>query len=281
MFEAQTPQAALAACRRALCGGGVFDAHSVARIILCDVLKTDMHGLLMARTPLGVAQQKEIARKSERVLRGEPVQYVVGYADFMGLRMRVTPQVLIPRFDTETLVAWAAERAKAGDCALDVCCGSGCVGIALKRLRPDVRVCACDISPRALIVAAQNDAAHQTGIRFREGDLCAPFGDEAFGLIVANPPYIAAREVDELSPRVRDFEPRLALDGGEDGLLVYRRLLPQAAARLTPGGALGVEIGFDQAEAVSSLFLENGLKDVRVILDMERRPRVVVGDREE
>jgi release factor glutamine methyltransferase len=275
------PLAALAGCQRALCEAGMADAQSVARHLVCHVLSVDMHGLMTQAQALTGEQSAHLDDLTRRVCAGEPVQYTVGYGHLMGLRFVVTPDVLIPRFDTETLVQWALSRAKNGAAVLDACTGSGCVAIALKVLRPDLRVYACDISLAALSVARMNADIHGTHIEFACGELTEPFANRAFDLITANPPYIAADVLGTLPENVRLHEPRLALCGGADGLDVYRRLVPQCAVILKPGGALGVEIGYDQADAVAALFEQNGLINIRVHEDMEHRPRVVAGEREE
>ena len=218
-----------------------------------------------------------------------PYQYIVGFADFMGLAYEVNPDVLIPRLDTEILgqetlkiVGFEAE-------VLDMCTGCGCIGISLKRYRPDLFVTCSDISHKALNVARKN-AAHQhlelanetgsmeMGVRLVEGDLFEPFeDDEKFDCIVSNPPYVTEAEYRDLMPEVKNHEPVLALLAGEDGLDIYRRLIKDAPAHLKENGNLIMEIGAGQAQAVTALMEEAGFKDITVIKDLAELDRVVKG----
>jgi len=191
----------------------------------------------------------------DRRASGEPVQYILGTADFMGLRFRVAEGVLIPRQDTETLVEAALIdlRQRPGRPALlDLCCGSGCVGLSLASLAPHARVTLSDISPEALEVARANQKALGVKAELRQGDLFGAVGRERFDVITANPPYIPSGELPTLQREVR-FEPALALDGGADGLDFYRRIAEAAADHLNPGGALFVEVGIRQAPDVRAI----------------------------
>ena len=281
MSKGLMPMTALSQCHKLLQDAGIGDARSISQILVCHVLNCGVHEILMSDKPIKKAQVEQLAKLTGRVFNGEPVQYVVGYADFMGMRFTLTKDVLIPRFDTETLVQWAVTRSPKGKKIADVCTGSGCVAITVKALRPDLEVSACDISEAALLVAQQNAQRLQSDVRFALGDLLTPFKNETFDIIVSNPPYISAAEYASLPAMVKEYEPRLALYGGQDGLDVYRRLIGQAASHLNAGGALGVEIGYEQADAISNLFLQYGFADVQVLLDMDHRPRVVAGEWEE
>ena len=195
----------------------------------------------------------------DRRSAGEPVQYILGNADFMGLRFEVTPEVLIPRQDTETLAEAALIdlRGRPGEPALlDLCAGSGCVGLSLGSLAPGARVTLADISREALDVARRN--AHALGVRaeLRHGDLFAAVGRDRFDVIASNPPYIPRPQLDGLQREVR-FEPRLALDGGEDGLDFYRRIAADAPDHLNAGGSIFLEVGIGEAEAVLALLKES------------------------
>ena len=181
----------------------------------------------------------------DRRVGGEPVQYILGTADFMGLRFFVAPGVLIPRQDTETLAeaALVALRAMPGSPAvLDLCAGSGCVGLSLASLAPDARVTLADVSREALEIARRNERALGVKVELRHGDLYDAVGQARFDLIVSNPPYIPSAALLRLQREVR-FEPRLALDGGADGLDFYRRIAADAPGRLNPGGAIYLEVG--------------------------------------
>ena len=163
--------------------------------------------------------------------------------------------------------------------ALDLCTGSGCIAIAFARHRPTWDVTASDISPDALSVASDN--AHRTGairnLRLLQGSLFEPVGRQRFDLVTGNPPYIPAADIAGLPNDVRDFEPRLALDGGADGLSLVRKIVDQAPSHLTPGGLLALEIGADQGAATLEIFRAGGLREVEVARDLGGRDRVVSG----
>ena len=186
---------------------------------------------------------------------GEPVQYILKNACFMGLNFEVSPAVLIPRQDTETLVEAALialQTASDAPAALDLCAGSGCIGLSLASLSPHARVTLADVSREALDVARRN--AHALGVKaeFRHGDLFQAIGREKFDLIVSNPPYIPRGELGDLQREVQ-YEPRLALDGGADGLDFYRRIAADAEKHLNPGGSIYLEVGIGEAPAVLEL----------------------------
>ena len=186
---------------------------------------------------------------------GEPVQYILGSADFMGLKFQVSPGVLIPRQDTETLVEAALIALQgAGDDPrlLDLCTGSGCIGLSLASLVPRARVTLCDASREALEIAKKNMHALGVKVDIRHGDLFDAVGRAKFDLIASNPPYIPRGELSELQKEVQ-YEPRLALDGGPDGLDFYRRIASEAGSHLNPGGSVYLEVGIGQAPAVLEL----------------------------
>lgn len=194
----------------------------------------------------------------DRRAAGEPVQYILGSADFMGLRFRVNESVLIPRQDTETLVETALielRRRPGSPAVLDLCAGSGCVGLSLASLAPHARVTLADISPEALEVARANAKDLGVRVELRQGDLFGAVPRERFDIIASNPPYIPTGELATLQREVR-FEPRVALDGGGDGLDFYRRIAEAAPGRLNPGGAIFVEVGIGEAPAVLALLKE-------------------------
>ena len=258
--------------------GGRLDAE----LLLADLLQLDRVGLyLNFDRPLDPG---ELARFRERVgrrARREPLQYILGRAEFWSLPFRVGPAVLVPRPDTEVLVEEALDRAPVTPQILDVGTGSGAIAVALAHELPAARVTALDISATALAVAQQNAADNGVAerIRFVEGDLHA-LAPEAFDLVVANPPYIAEGELAGLMPEVRDFEPRLALAGGADGLDAYRALARQAPRLLTAAGWLLVEVGAGQAEAVRALLAAAGLTNLFCRDDYAGVPRVVGGQRD-
>jgi release factor glutamine methyltransferase len=219
---------------------------------------------------------------------GKPVAYLVGQREFFSLPFEVTPDVLIPRPETETLVVraldLAKERFKSGALHIaDVGTGSGILAVTLAKRLPQARVTAIDLSPKALAVANRNAEKHGVADRITwiEGDVLAGVPASAtFDLIISNPPYVLTSEMATLPADVRNFEPALALDGGEQGTTVIERLLPQAAERLKPGGWLLIEIGPTTAARTESLIdATPGLERQPTLKDLARLPRVVQAKR--
>lgn len=262
-------------------GRGIDSPRLDAELLLADLLQMDRVGLyLNYERPL---ENGELAAFRERVRRRagcEPLAYILGHTEFWSLPLKVSPEVLIPRPDTELLVEEALKRLNGPVRILDVGTGSGALAVALAYERPEWQVTAFDISVAALAVAAENSRGNGVAerITFIEGDLAA-LPDGPFDLIVANPPYIPAADLAGLMPDVRDFEPRLALDGGVDGLDAYRALAGQAARVLANGGWLLVEVGIGQAAAVQELFGQAGLAEVFASRDLAGIERVVGGRR--
>lgn len=217
--------------------------------------------------------QEALRRRASHI----PLQHITGEQDFMGLTFRVNEHVLIPRQDTETLVEQTLKEIPEGSRILDLCTGSGCVIISLVVLGKELAGVGVDISDEALAVARDN-GARLAGDRvdFIHSDLFDSVTGK-FDCIVSNPPYIPSKDIEELEPEVKDHEPRLALDGTEDGLLFYRNITKEAHDYLNQGGWLLVEIGYDQGESVSQLFIDNGFKEVEVIRDLAGNNRVVKG----
>lgn len=210
-----------------------------------------------------------------------PLEYVIGHTEFMGLTFEVNENVLIPRQDTETLVE-AVYPLCFGKRVLDVCTGSGCIGLSIGILgKPSVLVMS-DCSREALCVAQQNKKRlmqEDCGLPHTEfvcGNLFENI-DGVFDIIVSNPPYIETSVIPELMPEVKRFEPQLALDGGSDGLVVYRRLIEAAPLHLCEGGMLWLEIGYNQGSSVSDLMNGRGFTDVRVEKDLAGNDRVISG----
>ncbi len=255
------------------------------------------------------AEQINPYRESlERRLRGEPLQYITGETEFYGLPFVVTPDVLIPRPETEHLVEKAIEIATALDSSVtgldfsraeshrkqdwasapagflrivDVGTGSGAIAVALARHLPAAQITALDISQPALRIARQNAGCNGVSgsIRFLQGDLLEPLNGEWFDMIVSNPPYVPTPDQDSLAVEVRDYEPALALFAGQDGLDIYRRLIPAAYPLLAPGGFLLLEIGQGQSEAVGTLLENAGFGQIEFVPDLQSIPRVVCGRR--
>lgn len=262
-------------------GRGIDSPRLDAELLLADALGLDRVGLyLNFERPLQAGELAGFREKVKRRAGREPLAYILGHTEFWSLPLKVTPEVLIPRPDTELLVEQALARSTVVTRVLDVGTGSGALAIALGHERPDWAVTAIDISPAALAVARENARGNGVAerITFIEADLAAlPAGP--YELIVANPPYIPHGELTTLMPEVRDYEPLLALDGGADGLDPYRALAGQAVHRLTPGGWLLVEVGFDQAAVVQELFAGAGLTEIFTARDLAGIERVVGGKR--
>lgn len=225
------------------------------------------------------AAGKRMAQILRRRIAGEPLEYVLGYTEFMGLRLSVGPDVLIPRHETEILVEAVLAEVKSREnraAVLDLCSGSGAICVSLACMSQEIKITASDISLRALAVARANARKHavEGRIRFAVCDLFAGFKGK-FDVIVSNPPYVSREQIRWLAPEVRK-EPFQALDGGTDGLDFYRRIAGGARHFLSPGGALIVEIGCGQADEVSRLFKDYGLARKTVVKDYSGIDRVLV-----
>jgi release factor glutamine methyltransferase len=258
--------------------GPVIDARLLVEAA-ADATRTDIvTDPYRALTP---EQEARLDGYLARRERREPVSHILGRKGFWKIMLRVTRDVLTPRPDTETVVEYALRSfpEHAPWRILDLGVGSGAILLALLAERPAARGLGVDVSEEALAVARDNAAA--LGLAGRcallRGDWTAGLDSSAFDLVVANPPYIAADVMDTLEPEVRDHEPRLALEGGPDGLDHYRVLAPEILRVLKPGGHFAVEIGYDQKEAVESLFREAGAFNVTTIRDLGDRDRVVAG----
>ena len=257
------------------------DKRMEAELLLCHVLNTSRALLLAHDTDMITDTNAEAYRALvARRKADEPFQYLIGTASFMGLDFAVTPDVLIPRFDTERLVETCLELLQdiAQPIVLDICTGSGAIAVSISHYRKDAVVYAGDISEAALAIATQNNQRLDSRVCFRQGDLTEPFADlhGTVHLIASNPPYITTQEMQEL-PHDVQREPHLALWGGDDGLDFYRKLTTDAPQLLCNGGWLVFEIGWKQGEAVSQLMQQQGFVDVAVIQDWQGNDRVVVG----
>lgn len=227
-----------------------------ARLLLEHVLGRD-HAYLVAHgdDPLTAAQRAAYDAMLARAAAGEPIPYLIGHAPFYGLEFAVSPAVLIPRPETEQLVEMALEWARGREPlrVVDVGTGSGCIAVSLARRLPAAQVVAVDVSAAALAVARANAERHAPGrVHLLRGDLLSALAP-GFDLIVANLPYVTRPEWTALPDGVKSYEPVLALDGGADGLDLIRALLPQAAARLRPGGLVLLEIGWRQGAAAAGV----------------------------
>jgi release factor glutamine methyltransferase len=281
--------AVLVETRRLLEQAGNESAGQEARWIVEHVLRLPAHRVASDRDRL-LSQGELVAARGlvgRRVGR-EPLQYILGTQEFCGLEFDVNQAVLIPRPETELLVEYVAQRIPVERQAtiLDVCTGSGCIAVAIARLRPRTRVIATDLSNASLDVARHNAARHAVGehITWLEGDLLGPLaGQELEGridIIVSNPPYIAEADWATLQPEVRLFEPRDALVAGPQGTELHERLLQEAGHYLSPGGALIMEIGAGQARAIRRIVDQiSGYRFHQLVHDAAGLERVVIVER--
>ncbi|HEY1209834.1 MAG TPA: peptide chain release factor N(5)-glutamine methyltransferase [Terracidiphilus sp.] len=217
----------------------------------------------------------------ERRYKGEPIQYITGETEFYDLPFRVTPDVLIPRPETEHLVDKVIEVAARFEQPriVDVGTGAGAIAVALAHKLPHAKIAAIDISERALAVARENAKRNGVSIRFLPGDLLAPVTGERFEIVVSNPPYVPNADRATLSVEVREHEPALALLAGDDGLDVFRRLIPAAFGALTPGGFLTLEIGYGQSTAIAEMLTRAGFEQIEFVPDLQGIPRVACARR--
>jgi release factor glutamine methyltransferase len=259
-------------------GGPVIDARllveAAAEATRVDIV-TDPHRALTAE------QQARLEDYLARRARREPVSHILGRKGFWKIMLQVTPDVLTPRPDTETVVEYVLRDfpEHAPWHVLDLGVGSGAILLSILAERPAARGLGVDVSEEALAVARENTAnlglAGRTALM--RGDWTWGLHGDSFDLVVSNPPYIASHVIETLEPEVRDHEPRLALEGGVDGLDAYRTLAPEILRVLKPGGRFAVEIGYDQKAAVEALFRDAGATEVITLRDLADRDRVVAG----
>ncbi|HEV3470021.1 MAG TPA: peptide chain release factor N(5)-glutamine methyltransferase [Pyrinomonadaceae bacterium] len=274
---------ALGEAAETLRAAGVAESRREAGSLLAHVTGLDRTRLLThPEDRLAPESLTEFRRAVARRAAGEPLQYVTGRQDFYGLEFEVTPDVLIPRPETELLVEAALELLREAPAPLvcDVGTGSGCIAVALLVARPGARAVALDISPAALAVAARNAARHGVAPRLTPlvSDCFEALGagpEIRFDIIVSNPPYVAERDLAGLQREVREHEPRVALTPGGDGLSVIRRLVAESPRLLVPGGHLLFEIGFDQHERVRSLVDPSVWSLLDIHRDLQGIPRTV------
>lgn len=267
---------------RTLQAAGIEEAALDARLLLEAVCSTDRNDLLVhGEQPVAPEAEEKylnwIRQRAEHI----PLQQLTGEQDFMGLTFAVNEHVLIPRQDTEILVEEVLKELHDGMRILDMCTGSGCILLSLLHYSNDCEGLGVDLSAEALEVAGRNVLKVLTPEKaehahFLQSDLFEKV-EGKFEIIVSNPPYIASAEVEKLMPEVRDHEPRMALDGTEDGLHFYRRIIEEAGKHLVSSGMLFFEIGYDQAQAVSELMRTEGYCEVQVVQDYAGLDRVVLG----
>ena len=270
--------------RAALKRAGVETYSLEARLLVSHAVGKSKEAFLRdLRLYTSTENEQKINALLQRRLAGEPLAYLIGEWEFYGLPIKVTPDVLIPRMDTEVLVETAVNALvgrKMDARILDLCSGSGCIGCAISHELPAARLVMVDISDRALEVSKQNLRLNrQNRTICLKADALAkpPMSIGTFDLIVSNPPYVPSFEILTLDSSVRDYEPLGALDGGEDGLMFYRAIVRNWKGVLRPGGQLMFEVGETQADAVSDLMRGAGFRDIATVEDTAGVRRVVIG----
>lgn len=279
-----------------LSDAGIDDAARDAKLLYCFLDNIDSVGFMMRwQDVLPDNMCERYFELTERRAAGEPLQYITGSQEFMGLPFCVNPSVLIPRQDTETMVEDAIELIEKGTLrgeeytksrtvrdVLDLCCGSGAIGISIAKFCDKTKVVCSDISEKAIKTGAKNAALNGCkSVKFEKSDLFSAFksklGRKKFDLIISNPPYIESSVIPTLQREIKDHEPMTALDGGEDGLDFYRRIAAEAAEYLHKNGVLMLEIGFNQGQAVTEL-LESAGKFTAVLClkDLAEKDRIIV-----
>lgn len=274
--------AALRRAVRTLEQNDVGSARMNAETLLMFVLGCDRAYLYAhpERKLTGDEENRYNATITERAT-GKPTQYITGHQEFWGLDFIVSPAVLIPRPETEHAIETVLELAHTQEFRkiADIGTGSGCIAVALAKEFPGAKLSAVDISPPALEIARANAARHQVEkqITFGESDLLAALPKEHFDLVVSNPPYVGENEADKVQKQVREFEPKVAVFSGIEGMDIYRRLIPQARAALKPGGWLVMEMGYSVEQSVRDLLI--GWDNIRVTYDLQGIPRVIAAQR--
>jgi release factor glutamine methyltransferase len=283
--DRSTIRALLAEAEHLLAAGPHLErARLDAEALLLHVLGKNKAWLMAhADEQLAGDQSTRYAELLERRYRGEPIQYITGEAEFYGLPFRVTRDVLIPRPETEHVVEKVLEFAArfSQPRIIDVGTGSGAIAVALAHHLPCARITATDIWAHALDLAHSNAGSNGVSnrIRFLPGDLFDPVAKEQFEIVVSNPPYVSHNDRDSLAVEVRNHEPALALFAGEDGLEVFRRLIPAAFAALVPGGFVVLEIGYGQEAAIRALLSVSGFDQIEFTPDLQGIPRVASAHR--
>jgi len=261
---------------------GAFEAESIhaprltAEVLLAHALGRD-RAHLFAHSPESVDPECA-ARFGQFVAErntGKPTQYITGREEFFGLEFRVTPDVLIPRPETELLVELALTKSAGGETVLDLGTGSGAIAVAFKSNRPAATVVATDTSAGALAVAAKNALALRANIEFAQCDLFEAFASARFDMVLSNPPYVPRDDLPGLQREVRDFEPHAALFAGPDGLDCYRRLIPNASRVLRAGGWLILELGYNSRSAVVEMLDTADWRKPEIIPDLAGIPRIL------
>ena len=263
-------------------GKKILNNHNIdtseARLLLAFVLDIDV-SMLVTKTYCDNANKEKFMECIQKRCEGIPFAYITGKQEFMKLSFKVTQDVLIPRPDTEILVENVIKIVKSNQDKkyniLDMCTGSGCIAISLNKYLDNVKVTGVDISKNALEIARYNNTVNNTNVEFINSDLFENIGDRVFDIIVSNPPYIPTNDILGLQKEVLN-EPVIALDGGQDGLDIYRKIVLGAKEYLEDSGYLVFEIGYDQAKDVSNILKVEGYEDIKVIKDLSNNDRVII-----
>lgn len=260
---------------------GISDHATDARYILQSICGMSYAELLLRQgEDIPEDRLQMVIEAAARREAHEPLQYILGSQEFMGLEIECSPACLIPRLDTELLASMAVDHLRRNTAdqrrVIDMCTGTGCIAIAMAVEVPDAEVVASDISEEALCVAERNNLKYSAGVRFVQSDLFDKI-DGRFDLIVSNPPYISATVMEGLTPEVVAHEPMLALSGGSDGMDFYRRIAVDAVDYISAGGRIMMEIGEEQGAAITAMLEQAGWQDIRIYKDLAGLDRVIEG----
>lgn len=252
-----------------------------AQEIVCHVLKIDKIQLYIENPEITSEQANTIKSFIERRLKKEPLQYILGECYFYNIKIKVGPGVLIPRPETEILVEKVIEKKELitnrGNRILDLCTGSGCIALAIGKNAPEFQIFGIDISEKAVKYATANKALNNIkNVTFLVGDMFNPFKEKIFACITANPPYVKTDDISKLQPEIKNYEPLEALNGGEDGLNFYRKIIENAGKYLLNSGLIFLEIGQGQAKAVQDIALMEGFDVIEVVKDFAGIDRVMI-----
>ena len=253
---------------------GIEEYKSDALFLIKGLFKADRCDLLTNKE----VEYKILEDALTRRINGEPCAYITGETEFMSLPFKVNKNVLIPRQDTENLVEFLINSAKGGEKILDLCTGSGCIGISLGKYIKNSEITIVDVSEGALSLAKENAMLNNIEVKAVIDDVLNPSHSyEKYDILVSNPPYIEKEVINTLEKQVKDFEPILALDGGDDGLVFYRKIAKDFKKYIKDGGICAFEIGFNQGDAVKKIIDENGYKNAEIIKDYNNNNRIVTG----
>lgn len=251
---------------------GVENPRRSAEDLIAAAFKLNRLDLYLSyELPISESEIEKIRQLIKRRGQGEPTPYILENVEFYGCKLKVNADVLIPRQETEilvdTIVKYLETHSLIGKKLLDLCSGSGCLGLSIKKKFPELDVVLSDICPKALQVAAKNAISNGLEVSFKQGDFLAPLRGESFDFVVCNPPYIDLATYEVLGDEVKKFEPKLALVGGVNGLEFYERFANEGVSFLKPQGHVWFEIGFDQGKSVSQLFQKAPWKNLKLAKD--------------